>query len=113
LHEIGIDAEASRQATRGAVYNYDAIWQTKARAAGRLQRDFARTKASAGSLASRASAVEAWSRLRTALESSPDAVDARLAMGIAEMLVRIPTVQARDLGMSRHDPTAPKNVRDR
>jgi hypothetical protein len=39
LRELGIDAEATRQAARGAVRNYDAIWRTKARKSGRLQRE--------------------------------------------------------------------------
>jgi hypothetical protein len=111
LRELGIDAEATRQATRGIVRNYDANWQIKARASGRLQRDFARTKASAGSLASRASAAEAWSHLRTALESSPDAMDARLAAGISEMLVlgRTTAVQKP----ARDDVSPTQTVRDR
>lgn len=113
LRELGIDAEATRQATRGAARNYDAIWQTNARASGRLQRDFARTKSSPRSMASRASAVEAWSHLRTALERSPKGGDPGLAKGIAEMLVRMPTAQKSDPGMSRPDPTAPPIVRDR
>lgn len=113
LRELGVDAEATRQATRGAVRNYDAIWQTKARESGRLQRDFVRTKASAGSLASRGSAVEAWGHLRAALESSADAGDTRLASGIAEMLGRIPTVQKGEPSVSRPDPMAPPMEWDR
>jgi hypothetical protein len=113
LRELGIDAEATRQATRGAVRNYDAIWQTKARESGRLRRNFSRTKSSPRSLASRASAAEAWSHLKNALESAPEGGDMRLAMGIAEMLERIPTVQKRDTGMSRADVTPALTVRAR
>jgi hypothetical protein len=109
LRELGIDAEATRQATRGAVRNYDANWQTKARASGRLQRDVARSKSSPRSLASRASAVEAWSHLRTALEGSSEGGDMRLARGIAEMLERITVVQRR----ARGDVSPPQTVRDR
>ena len=93
LRELGIDAEATRQATRGVVRNYDAIWQSKARAAGRLQREAARMKSSAGSLASRAAAAEAWSHLKHALERSPEGGDERLGLGIAEMLGRATAIE--------------------
>ena len=95
LRELGIDAEATRQATRGAVRNYGANWQIKARAAERLRRDVARTKSSPRSVASRASAAEAWSHLKNALESSLDAADVRLAMGIVDMVRLNPTGQER------------------
>lgn len=113
LRELGIDAEATRQATRGAVRNYDANWQIKARASGRLQRGFARTKSNPRSLASRALAVEAWSHLRTALQSSPEGGDMLLAAGIAEMLEGIPTVKTRDTTMSRADVTTALTARGR
>lgn len=93
LRELGIDAEATRQATRSAVRNYDAIWQTKARESERLQRGSVSTKSSPRSVASRAAAVEAWGHLRTALERSPKGGDKRLATGIAEMLGRTTAVQ--------------------
>ncbi|MFG6458618.1 relaxase/mobilization nuclease domain-containing protein [Pelomonas nitida] len=113
LRELGIDAEATRQATRGAVRNYDAIWQTKAREVGRLRRDSSRTKSSPRSSASRAAAVEAWGHLRTALEGSSEGVDMGLAKGIAEMLAGMPAALRGELEMSRSEPMAPLVTRDR
>ena len=89
LREMGIDAEATRQITRGVVRDDGAIWRIKARESGRLRRDLARTKTSPRNLANRASAIEAWNHLRTALESSPEGGDTRIATAIGDMLGRI------------------------
>lgn len=113
LRELGIDAEATRQATRGAVRNHCAIWQAKARESERLQRDPPRTKSSPRSLESRASALEAWNHLRTALQTSSRGGDTTLAAGIAEMLRRIPYLHKRDAGTSRANVTPPQTVLDR
>ena len=40
LRGWGIDAEATRQATRGAVRNFDPIWRQKAQEDGRLRKFF-------------------------------------------------------------------------
>ena len=36
LRDYGVDAEATRQATRGVAKNYEPIWRTRAKEAGRL-----------------------------------------------------------------------------
>jgi hypothetical protein len=50
LRGHGIEAEATRQATRGRSRNYDLLWRVKARADGRLRSTRARTKSSGRAL---------------------------------------------------------------
>jgi hypothetical protein len=78
LRELGIDAEATRQATRGASRNYPSIWQEKAKAEGRLRIDRSGQKG-AGAARSRAAAAAAWVRIAETLLRSPDAGDRELA----------------------------------
>jgi Relaxase/Mobilisation nuclease domain len=87
LQERGIDAEATRQATRGNSRNYDPLWRIKAREDGRLRTTQASTKSSPGSKATRAEAAEAWMQLGRALALSGDAADRNLALSI-ERFVR-------------------------
>lgn len=82
LRGRGIDAEATRQGTRGVARRYDALWQQRARAEGRLLRD-----RSAGPLApaSRRTLDEgrhAWSQIADALQRSALPGDQRLAAGV-------------------------------
>jgi len=91
LRGHGIDAEATRQATRGRSRNYDPLWRVKAREDGRLRTSRAGAKSGAQSRATRAEAVEAWLHVGRALAMSSDAADRDLARAIAtfikEMLV--------------------------
>jgi hypothetical protein len=86
LRGWGIDAEASRQATRGRDRNYDELWQVKAREAARLLNPGSPMKAGPRAAASRASALEAWQHIRHALLASPNTDDQRLAAGIARFV---------------------------
>jgi hypothetical protein len=95
LRGWGIDAEASRQATRGRDRNYDELWQVKARADDRLLSRRSLTKTSLRADASRAGALEAWQHIGRALSTSPDTDDQRLADGIARFI--------RDFEVSRSD----------
>src|SRR5215212_6766934 len=60
LRGRGIDAEATRQATRGASRNYPSIWQEKAGAEGRLRVERPHSKRGQGGAQSRAAAAVAW-----------------------------------------------------
>lgn len=88
LREMGVEAEASRQATRGVNRAYVALWKTKARAEGRLARERPDVMSSPGSRANRGLAADAWRQLQAALETSPERADNRLAAGISDMLAR-------------------------
>jgi hypothetical protein len=83
LRGHGIEAEATRQATRGKSRNYDPLWRMKAREDGRLRTARARNKTSGRAVATRAEAVEAWRQLGQALAMSGDPADRTLAKSIA------------------------------
>jgi len=75
LRERGIEAEATRQATRGAARAHPSLWQVKAGEDGRLLRP--RGAARGGmSTAGRRGALDAWSEIGRALARSGDAGDA-------------------------------------
>jgi hypothetical protein len=93
LRGWGIDAEASRQATRGRDRNYDELWRVKAREDARLLSLGSLVKTGPRAMASRASALEAWQHIGRALLASPNNDDQRLAAGIARF--------ARDFEASR------------
>jgi hypothetical protein len=85
LREWGVDAEATRQATRGRSQNYEPLWRIKAREDGRLRSSGAgpNIKSSARARATRAGAVEAWQHVARALAASSDQADRDLARSIA------------------------------
>ena len=68
--EWGIDAEATRQATRGEQRNPDPLWRRKAIGEGRAhqRRPVAKSGATAG--ISRAESFEAWKQIALALANS-------------------------------------------
>jgi hypothetical protein len=98
LREWGIDAEATRQATRGRSKNYEPLWRIKAREDGRLRSDGAGsgTKSSAQARANRARAAEAWEHVARALAVSGDKADRDLAQSITTFLRLMPAVGMRD-----------------
>jgi hypothetical protein len=85
LRGHGIDAEATRQATRGSSRNYDPLWRIKAREDGRLREGRVSSKAGKQSR-STAEAVHSWVQLGKALEASGDAGDRNLARSIAHFV---------------------------
>lgn len=82
LRERGIEAEATRQATRGSSRNHDPLWRIKAREDGRLRTTLASAKSSLKARESRAEALVAWQQLGRALGASNDAADQELARSI-------------------------------
>jgi hypothetical protein len=91
LRERGIEAEATRQATRGNCRNYDPLWRIKAREDGRLRTTRANMKAGNRSEATRADAAQAWMQLGQALAASDDPADRHLARSIARFVAEMPT----------------------
>jgi hypothetical protein len=87
LREHGVEAEATRQATRGNSRNYDPLWRIKAREGGRLKSSPQDTKSSQRAIASRSEAVEAWMQLADALRGSNTKADQDLARSIGQFLV--------------------------
>ena len=86
LQGHGIEAEATRQATRGNTRNYDPLWRVKAREDGRLRTGRSSAKTSEQARSTRAEAVQAWTQLGRALETSADEADRALARSIASFV---------------------------
>jgi len=91
LRGWGVEAEATRQATRGRSRNYDALWRIKAREEGRLRTSRTSTKSSARAIATRAEAVEAWMQVGWALATSGDKADRELANSIRTFIQEMPS----------------------
>ena len=83
LHERGIEAEATRQATRGATRNHPDLWRLKAAEDGRLLTPRAPHRRGAAATANRREARQAWQALAQALSTSTVAGDRKLAASIA------------------------------
>ena len=79
LRGWGIDAEATRQRTRGQVRNYEPIWRVKAAEDGRLRTSMRTAKSGEGIDKDRAIAAEAWSRIAEGLSRSDNPEDRVLA----------------------------------
>jgi len=98
LRERGIEAEATRQATRGAAQRYPALWQVKAGEGSRLQKQPPTLKHGASAQANRQAAQAAWRELATALATTGREEDRQLARSI-EIFAS---------GMQRQDLSAPQ-----
>ena len=103
----GVEAEATRQATRGRSRNFDPLWRLKAREAGRLRTSRAGAKTGAQAQATRAEAVEAWMHVGRALAMSGNEADRDLARSIAAFLKEMPASTAPEVrqqapGVTRH-----------
>lgn len=83
LRGYGIEAEATRQATRGRSRNPDELWRLKAQADGRLQSGRPSRKGGAKASAARKDATEAWMRVGLALAGSNSPADLQLGRFIA------------------------------
>ncbi len=90
LREYGVEAEATRQATRGRNRNYDPLWRIKAREDGRLRTSRPTAKAGPQASATRAEAVEAWMQVGRALATSAEKSDRELARSIAAFVQEMP-----------------------
>lgn len=94
LRGYGIEAEATRQATRVRSLNYEPLWRLKAREDGRLRTSRSGTKTGARARTTRAEAVEAWMHVGRALVMSADVVDRDLARSIATFIKEMRAPQA-------------------
>ncbi len=95
LRGYGVEAEATRQATRGKSRIYDPLWRLKAREDGRLRTTQPGTKSGGRAIATRAEAVEAWRQLGQALAMSSDVADRNLAKAIAAFVRHMPSAPAQ------------------
>jgi hypothetical protein len=102
LRGWGVEAEATRQATRGEYRNRDELWQIKAREQGRLRKDRSQRKSGQPFRLSRQEALDAWWKIFDALADSTSKEDQALAKRIAAFVKDMPmmrrtTVVQRDL----------------
>jgi hypothetical protein len=86
LRVWGVEAEATRQATRGANRNFNPIWRVKTKQDGRLRGDSGQAKAGERYQRSRNGALEAWVHIAQALQSSDTPQDQALAENIKQFL---------------------------
>ncbi|HEY3635148.1 MAG TPA: hypothetical protein VGK95_08870 [Caldimonas sp.] len=93
LRERGIDAEASRQATRGVYRNQEPLWRIKAREDARLRTDRAPTRTGTTPRSSRGESLEAWKRIAVALGNSDIARDRMLAEQVVDFVRGVPLVR--------------------
>jgi hypothetical protein len=108
LRGWGIEAEATRQATRGATRNHPDLWRVKAAADRRLLKPRTDHRRGTAVANSRAEARRAWQAIATALAQSGDAADRKLATAVdrfsREMVPsaeRGPMARAHQLSSSR------------
>lgn len=117
LRGWGIEAEATRQATRGESRSYEPLWRLKAKQEGRLRVQPAMAKAETLASRGRSDAMHSWGQILKALVTSEADADRELAKRISSF-VRSSTVfreaehRNRQLGKKVHRWPATTRVRD-
>lgn len=82
LRGWGVEAEATRQATRARCMGDAPLWRLKARAEGRLHADRTGSGPSARGQATRSAAIDAWVQIGNALRQSASEADRALAKSV-------------------------------
>lgn len=118
LRGWGVEAEATRQVTRGANRTSAPLWRVKAREDRRLLREEKAGKPAYPYRASRVAAMEAWARIASALDSSDRPEDRELSAQIKRFVRETPVVRewmnARQReGRAAAGPTPQRQERDR
>lgn len=94
LRGWGIEAEATRQATRGEIRRFDVLWRVKAGAEGRLLSARPSVKSGGSHRDSRLASLTAWAYIAQALERSDRAEDQALAREVVRFVNDSPFVRA-------------------
>ena len=100
LRGWGVDAEATRQRTRGEARNYEPIWRIKAGLEGRLRKPTVPEKSGVAGDRARDDAAEAWAHIAGGLSRSDSAEDRELGEHVDRFLSRTfgaPSSRAPDL----------------
>lgn len=111
LRGYGVEAEATRQATRGTSRNYEPLWRLKAGQEGRLHTVRSSSKRSSVAVAARAEAVEAWKQLGQALATSGDLADRKLARSVSSYVREISAAATTDRSVDHRDPSPSHGLR--
>ena len=93
LRGWGIEAEATRQATRGESRNFDPLWRVKAKQEGRMRQTGTAAKTGQRHWDSRAEAMKAWAYIIKALVASESPDDRKLAERVARFVKAAPFLQ--------------------
>jgi len=93
LRDLGIDAGATRQATRGVSRNYEPLWRLKAREQARPHNPGVPEKVGRAQWSSRAEAARGWGHIIKALAASEGPEDRALAREAANFASAMPFVQ--------------------
>jgi len=112
LRGWGVEAEATRQATRGANRKSDPLWRVKAREDGRLLRDGSSGKSGDHYRLSRGGALEAWTHIAHALGAS-DRLEDRKLSGEIERFVRESSAVREWVAARQRDGRMPVDVSTR
>jgi hypothetical protein len=104
LRGWGIEAEATRQASRGESRNFEPLWRIKAKEVGRLRTASAAMKTGRAGTLSRADAMASWAHIMKALAASDVAEDRQLAERVG-FFVRGTTFVREQLGQGPRVPS--------
>jgi len=108
LRGWGIEAEATRQATRGETRNFDPLWRVKARQEGRLHQGSALAKTGESAWDNRADAMKGWAFIIKALAASESPDDRKLAARVARFVQAAPFYQQAIRPRQREAVVAPR-----
>jgi len=95
LRDRGVDAEATRQATRGEHRNFEAPWRARAEREGRLRSPLHAIKSGPAADMTRTHAMAAWGKVAQALAGSDRREDRRLAGEIVRYVRAMPAAIER------------------
>jgi hypothetical protein len=107
LRGYGVEAEATRQTTRGQHRQPDPLWRMKAREEGRLRRAPSTKQSGPQNHPAKKAAVDAWVQIGLALAKSGEAADRQLAGHVARFVKEMTATQpgAPQRTPMRSDPT--------
>jgi hypothetical protein len=91
LRDYGVQADATRQITRGELHPQRELWHTWARDEGRLRQALPGPEPTKHGAPPKLP-VEAWSRIARALKESPEAEDRELGRAVGDLINRMPAV---------------------
>jgi hypothetical protein len=93
LRGYGVEAEATRQTTRGQHRQPDPLWRLKAREEGRLRRAPSSKQSGTQNHPVRKAAVDAWVQIGLALAQSGEVADRQLAAHVAMFVKELTATQ--------------------
>ena len=108
LRELGVDAEATRQATRGEQRSHPTLRRVKSREKGTPQQAVSTTKSGERFLRSHKQALESWIRIMAALTQSAEPADRKLAGAIRQYVNQMPFAIEFARSVRRQSPQRPE-----